>query len=208
MKHLAPRLSQLRSGAHAFNYSYKNKVKILLRRACNQLLCMCCFQVREREIAIDRVFHTHLLLAVLVLEVAASVTLSGEERILACPREPDHYTCISSRVNSITWSFLCQDQLPPAFTFSVGVSNIHDQFSCTSANGGMVSYDLTLTYASNDSTTESNISITVLEIADTVTHLNSLRISCESQDSYKYLDVTGKDEIDIFRYTPWQGYLG
>ena len=155
---------------------------------------MCYFQVREREIAIDRVFHTHLLLAVLVLKVAASVTLSGEERILACPGEPVHYTCTSPRVSSITWLLLCQDQQPPAFTFSVGVSNIHDQFSCTSANGGMVSYDLTLIYASNDSMTESNIGITVLEIADSVTHLNSLRISCESQDSYKYLDVTGEDD--------------
>ena len=132
-------------------------------------------------------------LAVLVLEVVASVTLSGEERTLACPGEPVHYTCISPRVSSITWHLLCQDQQPPASTFSVGVNDAHYQFSCTSANEVMVSYDLTLTFASNDSTTESNISITVLEIADSVTHLNSLRISCENQDSYKYLDVTGTD---------------
>ena len=139
-------------------------------------------------------FITHLSLAVLVLEVVAiNITLSGEERTLACPGQPVHYTCISPRVTTITWHLLCQDQQRPAFTPPVDMemNTTHHHLPCTSANGGMVSYDLTLTFASNDSTTESNISITVLEIADSVTQLNSLRISCESQDSYKYLDVTG-----------------
>ena len=123
------------------------------------------------------------------------VSLSGEERTLACPGEPVHYTCTSPRVNSITWDLTCQDQQAP-YTPSVNmeVNTTHHHLPCTSANGGMVSYDLTLTYESDDSTTESNISITVLEIADSVTRLNSLRISCESQDSYKYLDVTGNDK--------------
>ena len=133
--------------------------------------------------------HTQYLLFLI------GVSLSEEERTLACPGQPVHYTCISPRVSSITWHLLCQDQQPPASTFSVGVNNTHDHLLCTSAeNEVMVSYDFTLTYASNDSTIESNISITVLEIADSVTHLNSLRISCESQDSYKYLDVTGEDD--------------
>ena len=148
--------------------------------------------MRKRLVNSSYLIHTLMSLAVLVLKPVATVTLSGEERTLACPGEPVHYTCTSSRVNSITWDLTCQDQQAP-YTPSVNMemNTTNDYLPCTSANGGMVSYDLTLTFASDDSTTESNISITVLEIADSVTHLNSLKISCESQDSYKYLDVTG-----------------
>ena len=148
--------------------------------------------MRKRLVNISYLIHTLMSLAVLVLKPVATVTLSGEERTLACPGEPVHYTCTSPRVRSITWHLLCQDQQTPYTPLvNMEMNTTNDHLPCTSANGGMVSYDLILTYSSNDSTTESNISITVLEIADSVTYPNSLRISCESQDSYKYLDVTG-----------------
>ena len=124
------------------------------------------------------------------------VTLDGRESSLLCPGEEVEYFCHSStRVNSITWMIQCpnNENLTPSFSAENGGRT--ESLSCTADDGDYadnVSLDLTISYATTDDETWSNLNISVLDANYSIGSLNTLKVDCEGSRNYRYLELTGQ----------------
>ena len=109
-----------------------------------------------------------------------------------CPGSTVQYSCHSTgTLSSITWHFICPGQ-ESGYTETIDNNSKEIQHDCPTDEGEMFSFTAMLTYEQINSTTQSNMSITVLRSNYFIVTAHSLRIDCEDSGNYRYLDMPGK----------------
>ena len=114
-------------------------------------------------------------------------------RMEICPGSTVQYSCHSTgTLSSITWRCICPGQEYPGYSESINNNNREIRHDCPPTDEGEVfSFTALLTFKHINTTTQSNMNITVLRSNNSIVTACALKIDCEDSENYRYLDVPG-----------------
>ena len=128
-----------------------------------------------------------------LVSIGITTIYPEDVRMEICPGSTVQYFCHSTgTLSSITWGFICPDQEYPGYSETIDNNSKEIQHDCATDEGEMFSFIAMLTYEQINSTTQSNMSITVLRSDYSMVTARSLRIDCEDSGNYRCLDMPGK----------------
>ena len=109
-----------------------------------------------------------------------------------CPGSTVQYSCHSTgTLSSMTWRFICPGQEYPGSTETIDNNSKEIRHDCATNEGEMFSFTALLTFKHINTTTQSNMSITVPRSNYSIVTASTLKIDCEDSENYRYLDVPG-----------------